>query len=78
MVCGYFEYLYPTPNMFAGSRFRVVLRQVNEKMTDKQVGVFLLKKYVLVHLESPQDKFELLMYKHFLEKKNRFLIMSYG
>jgi DNA-directed RNA polymerase I subunit RPA2 len=47
---------------FIGNRFRVVMKQANSRMTDAQVGQFLLSKYIYVHLASGQDKFNLLMY----------------
>ena len=45
---------------YLGSKFRVVLGQA-EDMTNHALGVWLLKKIVLVHLENPRDKFRMLL-----------------
>lgn len=45
---------------FLGARFRVVLG-CPEDWTNHQVGQFLLKRIVLVHLPTAQDKFRMLL-----------------
>jgi DNA-directed RNA polymerase I subunit RPA2 len=45
---------------YLGDKFRVVLGMA-EDWTDKTLGVWLIQKVVLVHLESPRDKFRMLL-----------------
>ena len=45
---------------FLGEKFRVVLNQ-REDMSDKELGIWLINKLVLVHLTEPRDKFRMLM-----------------
>ena len=45
---------------YLGDKFRVVLGQ-SEDMTNHELGVWLLRKIVLVHLENPRDKFRMLL-----------------
>lgn len=46
---------------FLGSKFRPALRQSPAK-TDVEVGEYLLKKIVLVHLKTNREKFDLLIF----------------
>ncbi|KAG8840129.1 hypothetical protein FRB91_006515, partial [Serendipita sp. 411] len=46
---------------YLGEKFRVVLAQP-EDVSDRALGVWLLQKVVLVHLESPRDKFRMLVF----------------
>lgn len=46
---------------YLGSRFSAVLRD-DDDLTDEQIGLQLLKKVVLVHLESDSDKFNFLIF----------------
>ena len=45
---------------YLGDKFRVVLG-MPEDWTNKALGVWLIEKLVLVHLDSPRDKFRLLL-----------------
>lgn len=45
---------------YLGEKFRVVLG-LPEDITNAAAGAWLLRKMVLVHLESPRDKFRMLM-----------------
>ena len=45
---------------YLGSKFRVVLG-MPEDWTNKTLGIWLLQKLVLVHLESARDKFRMLL-----------------
>lgn len=45
---------------YIGSKFRVVLGQADD-MTNRELGVWWLKKIVLVHLENLRDKFRMLL-----------------
>jgi DNA-directed RNA polymerase I subunit RPA2 len=45
---------------YLGRMFRVALGQP-EDMNDRELGVHLVRKLVLVHLEDPRDKFRILM-----------------
>lgn len=45
---------------YLGDRFRVVLG-VPEDWTNAALGVWLIQKMVLVHLDSPRDKFRMLL-----------------
>ncbi|RDB20093.1 putative DNA-directed RNA polymerase I subunit RPA2 [Hypsizygus marmoreus] len=46
---------------YLGDKFRVVLG-LPEDSTNAALGAWLLKKLVLVHLESPRDKFRMLLF----------------
>ncbi len=46
---------------YLGDKFRVVLG-LPEDWTNKALGIWLIEKLVLVHLESPRDKFRMLLY----------------
>lgn len=46
---------------YLGSKFRVVLG-CPEDWTDLSVGMFLIERVVLVHLDSPRDKYRLLVF----------------
>ncbi|KZP13484.1 beta and beta-prime subunits of DNA dependent RNA-polymerase [Athelia psychrophila] len=46
---------------YLGDRFRVVLG-VPEDWTNAALGVWLIQKMVLVHLDSPRDKFRMLLF----------------
>lgn len=46
---------------YIGSKFRIVLGYP-EDWSDMQVGVFLIENVVLVHLESPREKYRLLVF----------------
>ncbi|KAI0941175.1 DNA-directed RNA polymerase I subunit rpa2, variant 2 [Taiwanofungus camphoratus] len=46
---------------FLGNKFRVVLN-MPEDWTNKAVGVWLVQKMVLVHLDSPREKFRMLLF----------------
>jgi DNA-directed RNA polymerase I subunit RPA2 len=45
---------------YLGDRFRVVLGQP-EDMTNRELGIWLVQKVILVHLDDPRDKFRMLM-----------------
>lgn len=45
---------------YLGDKFRVVLG-MPEDWTNKALGIWLIQKLVLVHLDSPRDKFRLLL-----------------
>lgn len=45
---------------YLGDKFRVVLN-LPEDWSNAAVGLWLLKKMVLVHVESPRDKFRMLL-----------------
>ena len=45
---------------YLGDKFRVVLG-MPEDWTNKALGVWLIEKLVLVHLDSPRDKFRMLL-----------------
>ena len=45
---------------YIGDKFRVVLAQADD-MTNHDLGVWLLKKIILVHLENLRDKFRMLL-----------------
>lgn len=45
---------------FLGNKFRVVLN-MPEDWTNKAIGVWLVQKVILVHLESPREKFRMLL-----------------
>lgn len=45
---------------YLGDKFRVVIHNA-EDMTNHELGVWLLRKIVLVHLENPRDKFRMLL-----------------
>lgn len=45
---------------YLGDKFRVVLG-MPEDWTNKTLGIWLLQKLVLVHLESPRDKFRMIL-----------------
>lgn len=45
---------------YLGDRFRVVLGQP-EDMTNRELGIWLVRKVILVHLDDPRDKFRMLM-----------------
>jgi DNA-directed RNA polymerase I subunit RPA2 len=45
---------------YLGDKFRVVLGMA-EDWTDKTLGVWLIQKVILVHAESPRDKFRMLL-----------------
>lgn len=45
---------------YLGNKFRVVLGQADD-MANDELGVWLLKKIVLVHLENRRDKFRMLL-----------------
>ncbi|PVV05031.1 hypothetical protein BB560_000446 [Smittium megazygosporum] len=46
---------------YLGSKFRVVMN-LSEDVTDAQVGEHLIKKVVMVHLDSWKDKFNMLIF----------------
>ena len=46
---------------FLGDKFRVVLGEP-EDWNNTALGVWLIRKFVLVHLEDPRDKFRMLLY----------------
>ncbi|KAH9948753.1 beta and beta-prime subunits of DNA dependent RNA-polymerase [Amylocystis lapponica] len=46
---------------YLGSKFRVVLG-LPDDWTNKTVGVWLVQKAVLVHLDSPREKFQMLLF----------------
>ncbi|KAG8825046.1 hypothetical protein FRC17_008879 [Serendipita sp. 399] len=46
---------------YIGGKFKVVLGQP-EDISDRALGVWLLQKVVLVHLEDPRDKFRMLVF----------------
>jgi DNA-directed RNA polymerase I subunit RPA2 len=46
---------------YLGEKFRVVLDEA-EDLSDEQVGEAFLHRVILVHLNSNEDKFRLLMY----------------
>ena len=45
---------------YLGDKFRVVLG-MPEDWTNRALGIWLIQKMVLVHLESPRDKFRMLL-----------------
>jgi DNA-directed RNA polymerase I subunit RPA2 len=45
---------------YLGDRFRVVLGRP-EDMTNRELGIWLVQKVILVHLDDPRDKFRMLM-----------------
>jgi DNA-directed RNA polymerase I subunit RPA2 len=45
---------------YLGDKFRVVLGQP-EDMTNRELGIWLVQKVILVHLDDPRDKFRMLM-----------------
>lgn len=45
---------------YLGARFRAVL-DIPASLSDRDAGLSLLREYVLVHLESGEDKYELLV-----------------
>lgn len=45
---------------FLGEKFRIVLNRPEDE-SDYDVGAYLLKRVVLVHLPDPRDKFRMLM-----------------
>ncbi|THG95816.1 hypothetical protein EW026_g5901 [Hermanssonia centrifuga] len=46
---------------YLGDKFRVVLG-MPEDWTNKALGIWMVQKLVLVHLESPRDKFRMLLF----------------
>lgn len=46
---------------YLGDKFRVVLG-LPEDWSNVDVGTWLVRKLILVHLESPRDKFRMLLY----------------
>lgn len=46
---------------YLGDKFRVVL-SLPEDWTNVDVGTWFVRKLILVHLESPRDKFRMLLY----------------
>ncbi|KAI0320284.1 hypothetical protein OF83DRAFT_1081733 [Amylostereum chailletii] len=46
---------------YLGEKFRVVLG-LPEDWTDQAVGAWLIQKQILVHLQSPRDKFSMLLF----------------
>ncbi|KAK7696148.1 hypothetical protein QCA50_000799 [Cerrena zonata] len=46
---------------YLGDKFRVVLN-MPEDWTNKALGAWIIQKLVLVHLESPRDKFRMLLF----------------
>jgi len=49
---------------YLGDKFRIVLG-LPEDWTDAAIGAWLLRKMVLVHLDSPREKYKMLLYvKH--------------
>jgi DNA-directed RNA polymerase I subunit RPA2 len=48
---------------YLGDKFRVVLGQP-EDTSNVELGIWLIRKVVLVHLQDPRDKFRMLMYAH--------------
>lgn len=46
---------------YLGSRFRVVMGLPDDH-TDMQVGAELIRRNILIHLDSPRDKFDLLIF----------------
>ncbi|CAL1700117.1 unnamed protein product [Somion occarium] len=46
---------------YLGNKFRVVLN-MPEDWTNKALGVWIIQKLVLVHLETPRDKFRMLLF----------------
>jgi len=49
---------------YLGDKFRVVLG-LPEDWNNKTVGVWLIQKLVLVHIESAREKFKMLLYAWF-------------
>ncbi|KAM6496181.1 DNA-directed RNA polymerase I polypeptide 2, partial [Amanita muscaria] len=47
---------------YLGDKFRVVLGMMPEDWTNATLGAWLLQKLVLVHLDSPRDKFRMLLF----------------
>lgn len=47
---------------YIGKMFRIKLYECPEWYTDQEAGQFLLKKCVLIHLNSNEDKFNLLVF----------------
>ena len=45
---------------YLGDKFRVVLGMPDD-LSNKALGISLIQKLVLVHLESPRDKFRMLL-----------------
>lgn len=45
---------------YLGDKFRVVLG-LPEDWTNKAVGIWLIERMVLVHLDSPREKFRMLL-----------------
>lgn len=63
LLRGFKTYALPTGKQcleFLGDKFRIVLG-CPEDWDNKRVGIFLLERVVLVHLDRRQDKFNLLM-----------------
>ena len=46
---------------YLGDKFRVVLN-LPEDWSNAAQGAWLIQKMILVHLESPRDKFRMLLY----------------
>jgi DNA-directed RNA polymerase I subunit RPA2 len=59
---------------FLGDKFRVVLGQPEDR-PNMELGAWLIKKLVLVHLPDARDKFRLLMCVEFFQAYSLFLLM---
>ena len=63
LLRSYKSYKLYTPEQcldFLGEKFRVVLN-MPEDWTNQAIGVWLINKVVLVHLQNPRDKFRMLL-----------------
>lgn len=58
---------------YLGDKFRVILGMPDD-WTNLALGAYLIQKMVLVHLESPREKFRMLLY---VSLPLRFLFVSY-
>lgn len=47
---------------YLGAMFRVRFYEIRDSCTDEEITEFILKRCVLIHLDSPEDKFNLLIF----------------
>lgn len=60
---------------YLGDKFRVVLN-APEDWNNKALGIYLLNKMVLVHLQNPRDKFKMLLYVNLFKSQECHLIFT--
>eukprot|EP01039_Chlorochromonas_danica_P010940 gene10940-12162_t len=56
---------------YLGALFRGSMPNISNQMSDEEVGVFLIQRYIFIHVESFADKFEVLI--HMLRKLFAFV-----